>query len=441
MQAVSTSHPSSSSTLPDLRSLTLVETHALVAELGLPRFRAEQLFRGVHARAALDFDGLTDLPKELREKLANEAQLASLAVDVEQISVDGTRKLRLRTTDNRLIETVLIPDGDASAPDPDEPDELGEDALNDQKLGAPATPRTRGGRSRWERRHDGMLQQRRPKMTQCVSSQVGCALDCQFCATATLGFGRNLTPGEIVEQVYMAERILGNLAEGDPTRRAGAERVTNLVFMGMGEPLHNYANLIRALSILTDQRGREMSRRRVTVSTAGLVPAIEKLADEALQPNLAVSLNAATDEVRDEIMPINRKYNIARLLDAVRKVVASPGYGKRRRVTFEYVLLDGVNDTDDDARKLVKLLHDFPSKVNLIPWNPHPGARFGRPSDARVQSFHRLLMERGVPVYVRRSRGDDIDAACGQLAAKAVPEPTEQEALVTLRPRPTPSLP
>ncbi len=417
--------------LIDLRSLTLTETQAFVAKMGLPKFRAEQLFRGVHGRAALDFDGLTDLPKELREKLATEAGLSKLAIDVEQVSVDGTRKLRLRTQDQRLIETVLIPDGDASAPDPDEPDDVQQEALVNPTLGMPDTPRTRGGRSRWERRRDGMLQQRRPKMTQCVSSQVGCALDCQFCATATLGFGRNLTPGEIVEQVYMAERILGQLPEGDPTRRAGANRVTNLVFMGMGEPLHNYANVIRALAILTDQRGREMSRRRVTVSTAGLVPAIEKLAEEALQPNLAVSLNAATDAVRDEIMPINRKWNIARLLDAVRKVMVSPGYGKRRRVTFEYVLLDGVNDSDDDARKLVALLRDIPSKVNLIPWNPHPGARFGRPSDARVMAFHRLLMERGVPVYVRRSRGDDIDAACGQLAAKAS-QPVASD-LVTLR--------
>jgi 23S rRNA (adenine2503-C2)-methyltransferase len=274
-------------------------------------------------------------------------------------------------------------------------------------------------------------------MTQCVSSQVGCALDCAFCATATLGFGRQLTPGEIVEQVYLAERLLGALPEGDPTRRAGADRVTNLVFMGMGEPLHNYANLMSAISILTDQRGRDFSRRRITVSTAGMVPQLEKLAEEPRQPNLAISLNASLDEVRDEIMPINRKWKIARLLEAVRKVVASPGYGKRRRVTFEYVLLAGVNDSDADAARVVRLLRNIPSKVNLIPWNPHtahggPGPRFERPSDERVMAFHRLLLERGVPVYVRRSRGDDIDAACGQLAAK----PTAVETLVPLRIQP-----
>jgi len=398
-------------TSPDLRSLTLEATRAFVESLGLPRYRAEQLFRGVHMRAAEDLEGMTDLPKVLREQLGQAARLERLGVDLEQISRDGTRKLRLATHDGRMIETVLIPDGDASAPDPDEDD------LVDPGFGLPDAPRTRGGRSRWERR-DGELHLRRPKMTQCVSSQVGCALDCAFCATATLGFGRQLTPGEIVEQVYLAERILSRLPAGDPTRRAGAERVTNLVFMGMGEPLHNYANLLTALSILTDQRGRDLSRRRITVSTAGLVPAIDKLAKEPRQPNLAVSLNATTDVVRDEIMPINRKWKIARLLEAVRALVESPGYGKRRRVTIEYVLLDGVNDTDADARRLVGLLHGLPSKVNLIPWNPHPGARYGRPSDARVQAFHRLLTERGLPVYVRRSRGDDIDAACGQLAAR-----------------------
>jgi 23S rRNA (adenine2503-C2)-methyltransferase len=397
--------------LPDLRSLTLEGTRAFVESRGLPRYRAEQLFRGVHARAAESWETMTDLPKALRAELAEAARLERLGVDLEQISRDGTRKLRLATADGRLIETVLIPDGDASAPDPDEDD------FDDPTFGLPEAPRTRGGRSRFERR-GGAVKVRRPKMTQCVSSQVGCALDCAFCATATLGFGRQLTAGEIVEQVYLAERVLGALPEGDPTRRAGAERVTNLVFMGMGEPLHNYANLMTALAILTDQRGRDLSRRRITVSTAGLVPAIEKLAAEPKQPNLAVSLNASTDAVRDEIMPINRKWKIARLLDAVGKVIASPGYGTRRRVTFEYVLLDGVNDTDADARRLVELLRGMPAKVNLIPWNPHPQAPYGRPSDARVQAFHRLLVERGVPVYVRRSRGDDIDAACGQLAAR-----------------------
>jgi 23S rRNA (adenine2503-C2)-methyltransferase len=423
--------------VPDLRGLSLDETRALVERLGLPKYRAEQLFRGVHARAVEALDALTDLPKELRHKLSEETRLARLGVDLEQVSRDGTRKLRLRTEDARLIETVLIPDGDASAPPCDDDSEEDCDDFTPGVTPPPALepPRTRGGRSRYERRPvlgqagagASAIKTRSRKMTQCVSSQVGCALDCAFCATAKLGFGRQLTTGEIVEQVYLAERILGGLGEADPTRRAGAEKVTNLVFMGMGEPLHNYANVLGAFHILTDQRGRDFSRRRITVSTAGLVPAIEKLASENKQPNLAISLNASNDEVRDEIMPINRKWKIARLLEAVKKVASSPGHGTRRKVTFEYVLLEGINDTDADARRLVALLQSIPCKVNLIPWNPPwndgEGAPFRRPSDARVQAFHRLLMERGLPVYVRRSRGDDIDAACGQLAGKQLDEP------------------
>jgi 23S rRNA (adenine2503-C2)-methyltransferase len=200
--------------------------------------------------------------------------------------------------------------------------------------------------------------------------------------------------------------------------------VTNLVFMGMGEPLHNYAHVMRALAILTDERGAGFSRRRITVSTAGLVPAIEKLAREELQPNLAVSLNATTDEVRDRIMPINKKWPIARLLEAVKQVPLE----RRRRVTFEYVLLDGVNDSNEDAARLAKLLRGIPSKVNVIAWNPHPLSEFRRPSEERVRAFQSELKSRGLAVYVRKSRGDDIDAACGQLAARA-----PREAVVPLR--------
>jgi 23S rRNA (adenine2503-C2)-methyltransferase len=330
----------------------------------------------------------------------------------EQVSRDGTRKLALRTHDGRLIETVLIPDGDAAAPD----DDL-EAPTTIETI--PETPRTRGGRRRRtpadvpEHLKDALFPQR-PKLTQCVSSQVGCALDCTFCATAQLGYSRQLTAGEIVDQVYRAEALIRALAEDDPTRRAGADHVTNLVFMGMGEPLHNYANLIRALAILTHPLGTDFSWRRITVSTAGLVPAIERLATEGSRVNLAVSLNATTDAVRDEIMPINRKWNIARLLEAVRKVRLE----RRRRITFEYVLLDGVNDSDEDAARLPRLLRGIPSKVNLIPWNPHAGSPFRRPGDGRVHAFQAALRAEGLPVYVRRSRGDDIDAACGQLAAR-----------------------
>jgi 23S rRNA (adenine2503-C2)-methyltransferase len=382
----------------DLKDMTHPEMRALAAEMGMQRYRADQIFHQVHGRAVGNIDEMTDLAKALRAQLAERGEIRRLDVDLEQVSRDGTRKLRLRTRDARLIETVLIPDGDASAPDADEEDD---DAVP-QHLQHPLFPK-------------------RPKLTQCVSSQVGCALDCTFCATAKLGFGRNLTAGEIVDQVYRAAELVRSLPDEDPTRKAGADHITNLVFMGMGEPLHNYANVVRAVAILTDERGAAFSRRRVTVSTAGLVPAIERLAEEPIQVNLAVSLNATTDDVRDQIMPINRKWNIARLLEAVRAVPLE----RRRRVTFEYVLLDGVNDSLDDAARLSRLLRGIPSKVNLIAWNPHPLSSFRRPADERVRAFQEELRSRGLAVYVRRSRGDDIDAACGQLAARPA-SPTVQ---------------
>jgi 23S rRNA (adenine2503-C2)-methyltransferase len=387
----------------DLRDLTHEETRAFAGELGVEPYRGDQIFRWVHGRRVAAVEAMTDLGKELRARVADAAEVRTLAVDAEQVSRDGTRKLRLRTDEGRMIETVLIPDGDAAAPD----DDLDAAADGD----AAPTPE----------HLEHALFPKRPKLTQCVSSQVGCALDCSFCATATLGFGRQLSAGEIVDQVYRAQDIVAALGDDDPTRRAGADRVTNLVFMGMGEPLHNYKNVLRALEILTDPMGADFSRRRITVSTAGLVPGIEKLAAEtrtALRVNLAVSLNATTDPIRDVLMPINKKWNIARLLEAVRAFPLE----KRRRVTFEYVLLDGVNDSDADAERLPKLLRGIPSKVNLIPWNPHEltdgTIPYRRPSDERVRAFQQALKARGLAVYVRRPRGDDIDAACGQLAAK-----------------------
>jgi len=389
----------------DLRDLTHAETRAFADELGVEPYRGDQIFRWVHGRRVARVEAMTDLAKDLRARVADAAEVRTLAVDAEQVSRDGTRKLRLRTSDDRMIETVLIPDGDASAPDDDLDEGAAEAAPEPEHLQHALFPK-------------------RPKLTQCVSSQVGCALDCSFCATAKLGFGRQLSAGEIVDQVYRAQDIVAGLGDDDPTRKAGADRVTNLVFMGMGEPLHNYKNVVRALEILTDPTGADFSRRRITVSTAGLVPGIEKLAAEtatALRVNLAVSLNATTDEVRDVLMPINKKWNIARLLEAVRKFPLE----KRRRVTFEYVLLDGVNDSDADAERLPRLLRGIPSKVNLIPWNPHEltdgTIPYRRPSDERVRSFQQALKARGLAVYVRRPRGDDIDAACGQLAAKGVP--------------------
>jgi 23S rRNA (adenine2503-C2)-methyltransferase len=397
----------------DLRDLTHEETRAFAGALGVEPYRGDQIFRWVHGRRIDHVEAMTDLGKELRARVAGAAEVRRLAIDAEQVSRDGTRKLRLRTGDGRMIETVLIPDGDAAAPDDDlESDEA---AAEPEHLQHALFPK-------------------RPKLTQCVSSQVGCALDCSFCATAKLGFGRQLSAGEIVDQVYRAQDIVAALDADDPTRKAGADRVTNLVFMGMGEPLHNYKNLIRTLEILTDASGADFSRRRITVSTAGLVPGIEKLAAEtrtALRVNLTVSLNATADVVRDVLMPINKKWNIERLLAAVRKFPLE----KRRRVTFEYVLLDGVNDSDADAERLPKLLRGIPSKVNLIPWNPHEltdgTIPYRRPSDERVRAFQAALKARGLAVYVRRPRGDDIDAACGQLAAKGAAR--TPEALIPLR--------
>jgi 23S rRNA (adenine2503-C2)-methyltransferase len=398
----------------DLRDLTREEMSTLVSRLGVERYRAEQIFRWVHGRAVGSVEEMTDLNKALRAKLGEEAEVRRLAVTTEQVSRDGTRKLALTTHDGRVIETVLIPDGDASAPDDDLEGEDAADAEGEAYRGGRKAGPRGVAKDVPEHLQDALFPQR-PKLTQCVSSQVGCALDCTFCATATLGFGRNLTAGEIVDQVYRAEQLLGALPADDPTRRSGADHITNLVFMGMGEPLHNYANVVRALRILTDPLGPGFSRRRITVSTAGLAPAIEKLAEEDLRVNLAVSLNASNDEVRDELMPINKKYPIARLLEAVRKVPLE----RRRRVTFEYVLLADVNDSLEDARRLAQLLKGIPAKVNLIPWNPHALAPYRRPADERVRAFQEELRRRGLAVYVRRSRGGDIDAACGQLAAKS----------------------
>jgi 23S rRNA (adenine2503-C2)-methyltransferase len=340
-----------------VRDMTLEELRGWLGQtLGEARFRADQLFHWIHARGATSFEEMTDLSRGLRARLAEVATLEPLRVDEVQASRDGTRKLRLVVSGGAVVESVLIPDGE--------------------------------------------------KLTQCISSQVGCALDCSFCATATLGFGRHLTAGEIVDQVYRARALL---AEVEPGRR-----ITNLVYMGMGEPLHNYANVVRSLRILLDGKGADFSHRRITVSTAGLVPGIVKLGREDVRPCLAISLNASSDDVRDVVMPINKKWNIAALLEAVRGFPLE----RRKRVTFEYVLLAGVNDSLEDAARLARLLGGMPCKVNLIPWNPHPLAPYRRPTPEAIERFQNEVKRLGLPAYLRTPRGDDIDAACGQLAAK-----------------------
>jgi 23S rRNA (adenine2503-C2)-methyltransferase len=351
---------------PDLRALTLEEAQALAVTLGLPRFRGEQAWRWVHGKGATSWDEMSNIGPDVRARLADGARIGTLTLAEVQRSKDGTKKLRFTTRDGYAIESVLIPDGE--------------------------------------------------KTTQCISSQVGCAVDCQFCATAKLGLTRNLDPGEIADQVYRARALL---AAEEPDRR-----ITNLVYMGMGEPLHNYDNVMRSLRILTSDLGVGLSQRRITVSTSGMVPRLEKLGAEDVRPNLAVSLNASNDRVRDEIMPINRKWNIGKLLAALRSYPLE----HRRRVTFEYVLLAGVNDSLADAAELSKLLRGFRCKVNIIPFNPHPESQYQRPSPAAVEAFQNECKRLGMPTYLRTPRGDDIDAACGQLANRS-----NGELLVPLR--------
>ena len=331
-----------------------------------PRHRADQLFRWLHQRRASDFAGMSDLPAAERFRLASTASLARLHVDAMLTSRDGTRKLRLRTSDGAALESVLIPNEE------------------------------RG-------------------YTQCVSSQVGCALTCRFCATASLGFLRNLATWEIVDQVYQAQDLLQR--EAEETNAPYPGRITNVVFMGMGEPLHNYNQVKRAVELLIHPQGAGLAGRRITISSSGLVPAIERFARDELasEVGLAISLNATTDEVRDRVMPINTRWNIAALLAAVRQVPQQ----RRRFVTFEYVLLADVNDTDDDARRLAALVGDMRCQINVIPFNPHEHAPFKRPTSTRVQRFMALCRGLGLQVYLRTPRGDDIGAACGQLALTA----------------------
>lgn len=322
---------------------------------GAKPFHARQLMKWVYHRDTDDFDAMTDLSRALREELAGAAAIALPKVLSERRSADGTRKWLLAAGGGQAIETVFIP----------EP-----------------------GRG-----------------TLCVSSQVGCVLDCAFCATGAQGFNRNLTTAEIVGQVLLARRALAT--EQDP------RPVTNVVMMGMGEPLANYRAVVPAMQIMLDSHAFDLSRRRVTLSTSGLVPQMRRLAIDC-NVALAVSLHAPNDELRNQLVPINRRHPIGELLDACWEYAALNG----RHVTFEYVLLDGVNDAADHAHELAALLRNRPAKVNLIPFNPYPGGRFERPAAARIQRFQDILHHAGLRTMTRRPRGDDIAAACGQLAGQ-----------------------
>ncbi len=324
---------------------------AFFQDLGGKAFHGRNVFKWIHKHGVTDFDAMTDISKRLREQLHEVAEIRPPELIFEQPALDGTRKWLIELEDGQRIETVFIPDD---------------------------------GRS-----------------TICVSSQVGCALDCAFCSTAQQGFNRNLSVSEIIGQVWIATRELG-------------EPPSNIVMMGMGEPLANFDAVVRATNLMMDDFAFGLSKRRVTLSTAGVVPALYRLA-EVSDVSLAVSLHAANDELRDRLVPINRKYPLQELLAACRNYIDRDG---RRRITWEYVMLDGINDSLQHAKALIRLLEGTPSKVNLIPFNPFPGTRYRVSPPERVEAFRQRLKRSGIIATTRKTRGDDIDAACGQLVGK-----------------------
>ena len=351
----------------DLAGMELADIEQAFESRGHARFHARQVFQWIHKRGALDFAGMTDLGRELRSELARAFRIETPELVAREQSSDGTTKVLLRLHDGRFIESVFIPDT--------------------------------------------------PANTFCLSTQVGCAMRCGFCLTGKMGIVRNLTAGEIAGQVRVLARELGML-----------QARFNIVLMGMGEPLHNYDETMKALRILADEHGLGVGPRRVTLSTVGVLPALERLATEPLMPNLAISLHATTEEQRDLLVPINRKYGLKELLDACRRFPIK----RRARITFEYVMLKDVNDTDEDARRLVRLLNGIKSKVNLLPLNEAAGIPYERPSETRVNRFARILAERGVVVSVRKSRGRDIRAACGQLITESGRQKSAAQTLAVL---------
>jgi len=345
----------------NLLGLPKAELEAFVGAMGSKPFRARQLMNWMYKRGEGDIAAMTDLAKDFRAQLLERAEVKLPEIVKTQVASDGTRKWLLSGGNDQAFEMVFIPEED------------------------------RG--------------------TLCISSQVGCALDCSFCSTAQQGFNRNLTAAEIVGQVWLAIRELSR----EQGWKTGDDRIiTNIVLMGMGEPLANFRNVIPAIRIFLDDLGFDISRRRVTLSTSGLVPQIYKLAEE-VNCALAVSLHAPNDELRSQLVPINRKHNIAELLEACWHYLDEQN---GRSVTFEYVMLDGINDQPEQARELARLLRDKPAKINLIPFNPFPGTQYRRSPQAAIERFRDELVQRGLIATIRKTRGDDIDAACGQLAGQ-----------------------
>ncbi|KKZ54152.1 bifunctional tRNA (adenosine(37)-C2)-methyltransferase TrmG/ribosomal RNA large subunit methyltransferase RlmN [Haemophilus haemolyticus] len=345
----------------NLMDLTRQQMREFFKELGEKPFRADQLVKWIYHFGEDNFDNMTNINKKLREKLKTVAEIKAPEVAVEQRSADGTIKWAMQVGEQQ-VETVYIPEAD--------------------------------------------------RATLCVSSQVGCALACTFCSTAQQGFNRNLTVSEIIGQVWRASKIIGNFGV------TGIRPITNVVMMGMGEPLLNVANVVPAMEIMLDDFAYGLSKRRVTLSTSGVVPALDNLS-KMIDVALAISLHAPNDELRDEIVPINKKYNIKMLIDSVNRYlsVSSANHGK---VTIEYVMLDHVNDGVEHAHQLAEVLKNTPCKINLIPWNPFPEAPYAKSSNTRIDRFQKTLMEYGFTVIIRKTRGDDIDAACGQLAGDVI---------------------
>jgi 23S rRNA (adenine2503-C2)-methyltransferase len=351
----------------DLAELEPAELETTLSAVGCEPFHSHQIYRWIYKCGVTDFGRMTDLSKALRARLQDDFVVNTPRIVSDETSTDGTRKLALELGDGRRIESVFIPDT--------------------------------------------------PSMTFCISTQVGCAMGCGFCLTGKMGLVRNLTAGEIAGQVRVLAATTGML-----------DHPFNIVLMGMGEPLHNYEQTMKALRILHSQHGLAISPRRVTLSTVGIIPGLERLAREPLMPNLAVSLHATTDEQRTMLVPPNKRYPLAAILDTCRKFPLK----KRSRITFEYVMLGDVNDGPDDARRLVKLLSGIKSKVNLIPLNPAPGIAYDRPSDDRVNRFAQILADRHITVSVRKSRGRDIRAACGQLIVEGGSKKTAAQQMALL---------
>ena len=332
---------------------------AFFTAMGEKAFRASQVLKWIYQGGVDDFDDMTNLSKALREKLKQQAEIRTPEIVTQQLSDDGTIKWLLRVDSGNCIETVFIPETD------------------------------RG--------------------TLCISSQVGCALDCSFCSTAQQGFNRNLSTAEIIGQLWVANKAMQCLPRNERV-------ISNVVLMGMGEPLLNFDNVVRAINLMMDDNAYGLSKRRVTISTSGVIPALQRL-KQVSDVSLAVSLHAPTDELRNQLVPLNKKYPIKQLLAACKEYVAG---ATRRKVTFEYVMLEGVNDSPEQARQLVKVLQGVPAKVNLIPFNPFPGTHYRVSSQARIDKFRDILMQAGLITVTRKTRGDDIDAACGQLAGKVL---------------------